>query len=753
MITANIGYALAQLERAIETAVAHEDAEVRERALARVAKWRDVVGAMSSTGLRIGSRTPTSAPAWATLEVLHGGFASGNLSAGGPLSRDEEELASRIGAPSSDRRELNCYFLSDAGRAELAEMLSQGLFDIAVPEEGALLTVAALLARGDAYRAAELLEVIAPYLDRLRFYPRKSLRARESVSTVHCATVGQVRKQLLRLDTPSEVSRMNASLAVWIPLTDRCVDLWIETVEGEMPHLRDDVVLGGWPCRVWPDGWTERARGLIADDAAAQRSHGIVQRAKDAKSNYSILRTSIACALEDPQRLTGREIGRIRRAIAAHVSKHGAPGSAFRRALRAEQASVAARPTRGDSARVLASRLASFPGDGGVASLEFLAIPVSDSESKDARVPAGTPLYPSVIAKLDRCLEASVEELVQRGVLTSGEALARVLPQISAHVRALGFTDPELVRLAAAIDAAFRRRRSLLLLNYESQVRLGELPWVRALEPWARADTESREGARRLLTEVTTLAVRSFPHAIVPNPLLAELRALAERAELDLPLVDELAADIFMGGFTAKFVRSAAIVARVFEGTLYARYYALPIGEVRAIASQLQEEKGPVPAFGALCERLAGAPRSGSVARNGLVIEQQQILTTQNLVPLIDALGLADSMRTSFPELAERCFVWICRRTQMRTARRIDRLRTAKNAAYAWRQMIAYLTLAEPGSVDAFLASSRAHLAAQPTSLVARFEPLLEGVDDAANARSPRVRLLGWTTGPHPLVD
>lgn len=73
--------------------------------------------------------------------------------------------------------------------------------------------------------------------------------------------------------------------------------------------------------------------------------------------------------------------------------------------------------------------------------------------------------------------------------------------------------------------------RSLLLLNYHSQVKLEELPWVAALEPLRTGDVASKEEAMQLLSYVTSLAIESFPHTIEPNPLFGELRKLAKPLE------------------------------------------------------------------------------------------------------------------------------------------------------------------------------------------------------------------------------
>src|SRR5690606_5868728 len=146
--------------------------------------------------------------------------------------------------------------------------------------------------------------------------------------------------------------------------------------------------------------------------------------------------------------------------------------------------------------------------------------------------------------------------------------------------RAAGITDPLLRQLDAAIYRSFRRRRSLLLLDLQSQVRIEELPWVAAMEVFRAKNLSTRELARQTLQEVTRLALASFPHALVPNKLLQELRALVVQAKLDIPLVDELAADIFMGEFSGKFVRAAKQAAQLMSGTLYQTYYGIDYGQV-----------------------------------------------------------------------------------------------------------------------------------------------------------------------------
>src|SRR5438034_3625046 len=95
-ISANPGFALGQLAKAYTTNQTHPDAETRARAGSKIANWIKVFQGMLSGALKIGSRTPVGkAPPWATLQVVHGGFATGELLAGGPLQPHERKLLAR----------------------------------------------------------------------------------------------------------------------------------------------------------------------------------------------------------------------------------------------------------------------------------------------------------------------------------------------------------------------------------------------------------------------------------------------------------------------------------------------------------------------------------------------------------------------------------------------------------------------------------------------------------------------------------
>ena len=149
-------YAAQQLARALRTGAGHEDAETRLRADRRAQGWIRVLDGMASGLLRVGSRTPVrDLPAWVTLEVLRGGFATGDAMAGGPLTADEQQRADRLGLE-PNRAALFGSWLTDDGLAELAELLRSGAYRIDQPESAVLLIVGWLVANGDRAAALEL---------------------------------------------------------------------------------------------------------------------------------------------------------------------------------------------------------------------------------------------------------------------------------------------------------------------------------------------------------------------------------------------------------------------------------------------------------------------------------------------------------------------------------------------------------------------------------------------------------------------
>jgi hypothetical protein len=732
--------------------------------------------------LEVGSRTPVSGtPAWVTLDVAHGGYATGRLLAETPPDPQELALLSTLDEEPpglTSRERVNLWYLSDAGQQDLLQMLASDRYRVEVPEDAGLLIVAWLLEHSQFEAALDLVSDLRPWMARLRFTPRLTAGPRPSGAMVRVRTAGEVAATLTGMRGRPQIAVMRETLAIWNSLCDRLVALWCDTVDGDLPRLASadteepgqPAVVGGWPCRRWPADWGERRRAWLADYTQATREHELGTQHRSAKSNFARLRSALEACQADSSALSGRDVGWVRRAVANTITRHGAPGSPSRTALRAAQQKVTRQPAYVDLAQVVAARLGQFPADGGIPSLAGVAADVASGEY--AGVPAGEPIPAHLVTKASRALEAHVEELVEQGIIGSGEVLAAVLPQITAQVLAADFDDPHLSVLYGQAYAAFRRRRSLLLLNLEHQVQFTELPWIAAVQSFRTGSADAPRTAHQVLTQVTILALTSFPQAILPNPLISEMSTLAARAGLSLPLVEEVAADIFMGTFTEKWARAAAAASTSLQGTLYARYYTLPdpppvAGSRLGLPPLVTRRRGKTTAedFAALCatrstEARATSEPGRSVAVNGTILEQSQILTTHNLAVLIDSLDLRDQLAGLAPELADRTFAWLIHRLQQRPATWRAQLQTIKNTAYAWRQAIYFLSLCQASVQAGALDRLRSHVQATDEDFQSRFRPAVDGLAHIiagghfdASGLGPEPgsgrRFLGWSAGPH----
>jgi hypothetical protein len=765
----NPRYAAFQIAKALSTVEEHPDPATRERAQKRIAKWETVLRHILDGSVAFGSRTPfADVPAWATLEVMTGGFATGGLLAAGPLQQHETKLLEELPRRARDERGLlNAYFLTDAGLNDLQQKLRTSCYDVDVPEEGALLVVAWLVENGYIDDARTLLDELAPFFSTLRFYPIPLDHPRGLGSRVHLKNVGETITDLSRIPPNKRVLAQKEASEVWAPYYDRIVALFLETV------------VDGWPCRNYPQGWADRARDLSDEYARLRQTNLLCGKPERRNGHFAQLREFLRRCAAEPQSLTGRDVGRIRHIVLCYVGKRGAPDSPECIEARRRQATYVSGPTFLDILRVVLPRLRQHREDEGVDDVSHLQQPVNQDEAASFGIPENTGVPESIQRKVERCLSDTIEALIERDIITSGESLARLLPQVTSGIRAAGIGDPSLRRLYAAIYRAFRRRRSLLLLNLESQVRIEELPWVSAIDRFRTENLSALELAQQTLEEIALLTITSFPQAILPNKLIAELSALAKTAEIEIPLVNEIAADIFMGQFSRPFHQSAWIAADLLKDSLYARYYGVDYEQVRKVEYQkvadtttwdqgllgllgLKQRASKPQPFAQLCADRAGVGLGGwKPAKNGMIIEQQQIITTQNLATLFSALNLAEALRPQLGDMARQCFMWICRRQQMKIDLWHGQLIMLKNTAYAWRQMIFYLSLLPTTEVAGFLAWAEEHLENQTHEFRDRFRPALNGLllvaeggslDRPSVKQSDARRFLGWSVEKHWLL-
>lgn len=115
----NPGYAAFQLAKALTTSREYDDSANRARAAAKCRKWESVLRNVIAGAVASGSRTPVDcSPAWATLDVVTGGFATGALLAGGSLQQHEQCLLQKLQTfiAGEERNVLNSHFRTEDAR-------------------------------------------------------------------------------------------------------------------------------------------------------------------------------------------------------------------------------------------------------------------------------------------------------------------------------------------------------------------------------------------------------------------------------------------------------------------------------------------------------------------------------------------------------------------------------------------------------------------------------------------------------------
>lgn len=600
-----------------------------------------------------------------------------------------------------------------------------------------------------------------------------------------------------------EISKNHEAITVWAPFYDDVLSLWLQvlTETGELPE------------KPLPQEWCARAGVLTARYQLLESIHTYCKKHKNAQRNSAVLRMALAQAVSQNGMLPPATRRQVTYRISGMLQKRGRPGEANLHALRTAQAACVRVPLYTHLAKILALRISrlQLSVDQGIpkASLPELLQPVTATEASAAEkrshwnVREGSQIPTALKSRLERAVSAPLPDLIQYGVVPSGEALAELVPKLAAAGTAAQYSDPTLARLMAGLAAAFSARRSLLLLHLQSQVKVTELPWHAAVAGYA--DPGRVVGVtRELLKRLAEAALHAFPEVVLPNPLLKQLSTLArftagensasngENAQRsaggtadggetvgnnkDVVLLEELAADIFEDAFSGKFAVAARQAAMMLQGSAYERYYGL---DYSAVLERVPHPtiKGSSVEFYHVCEELAvvcGLEQAQSdnqvyrrvyrrVAENGMVIEQAQILSTHNLAMLVGRAGVTAEAVGGWGVLAQRCAKAVC--TLVGTARGAKdfqaRLRWAKRAAYAWRQMVFFLTMEEDHAKHALalneLRQARGNISSVLQPHLKRLEAALMQDDVAWHSRTGEGEhgkpLVGWCNGPHSLLQ
>lgn len=687
----------------------------------KISKWKKIVSGIQLGELKIGSRTPvTGMPAWATPEVARGGFATGDYAAGGPLLPHELELREtlELGTPaiSETRTALNLWHMSDDGLAYIETLIAENRYECRQPEEGALMAVA-LLAQTHKTLADGIIKTIAPFMDRLRFYPRPLEAAR--TPGFYVRDTDYVREALGKIKPRHEIQVQAVTLTVWIPLYDRVIDLLAY-------QEADD----------WPDkAWIEQAKAWLCDARQAKENtepQFIAKRWSDPKSQFRRCWKGLE-ALALGKALPDHEALYLEATVGRHRQKYGGEARKF---YREQQLTQNVTVWFDAVAQALLARTKDLNPKDGIADTTLFVGPLTEAEALRG-APAEFALTPSMTRKIKSAQKGDVDGLIAGGQIGSPETLAELIPQLTAQIHAQDFDDPALGALYAEIFKGFHARRSLLLLNLASQVIIDELPWAKALQDSRANAPINSKLSKTVLTQLVSHSLKNFPQTQFPNPFVEQMSLLGKRAKLTGVFVPEIAADIFMGVFSARFDTAAQNTCDYYAGTLYGRYYDLP---ARIVPGNLAQ----------LCSYRSGRPPQGySTAFNGMMLEQAMILTSHNMAAVFEGLDLSGLDCT---QLAKNSFSWLARRLSLSPPSYHSELISIKNSAYAWRQMTAFLSELDEREIGKAWADIQDIAAAQTEMLQERLSPYMAGMEAALEGRTPPVPFLGWTLTRHPLA-
>ena len=255
-----------------------------------------------------GSRTPIAGvPAWATLEMLSAVLLQGICSLRvqcAITSSNYCPIVVPVGV--GERLSLNGFYLTDEGFRGFGSAHLR-LFRNRSPGRRSITRLAWLLHHDQSDLARSPARRHRPFLSQLRFYPRPVDQPRRFGSQVYVQDVGPTLDGLRKIHPNPQILAQKEAIEVWTPLFDQTVILFLETLNGEPPLIdggqrgsrRAQAVVGGWPCQVYPAGWSPRAEQLLVDYAAKRRAHRLCSKPERKEANFYQLRQFLGRCVDD----------------------------------------------------------------------------------------------------------------------------------------------------------------------------------------------------------------------------------------------------------------------------------------------------------------------------------------------------------------------------------------------------------------------------------------------------------------------
>eukprot|EP00744_Colponema_vietnamica_P013013 GILI01018254.1.p1 GENE.GILI01018254.1~~GILI01018254.1.p1 ORF type:complete len:651 (-),score=126.36 GILI01018254.1:100-1836(-) len=328
----------------------------------------------------------------------------------------------------------------------------------------------------------------------------------------------------------------------------------------------------------------------------------ILQRAADLAQQFGVVNShqratsTTAIMLEAIRNPRGADFEKLSARIRAVAASRGLKGSeALQKYLARTQVSAIPDQQIAAKANAVAERIKNFPQQSHLDTSAAVLAPINkdkDDSIATAGARRGCPEFPpSIVRAVRRAVAAPLEQLVQDKTIVSAEMIASVLPQMLSAAVGECIEDPTARRLYAQLASAFARRRSLLLLNMEKQVRVEELPWARPLLSLIKRDDTKQ--CEAVVKEAVRCFLAHYPETITPNRLVSALKMIMRTGTFTKAnIVEELATDIFQNCFSPNFDAAALQASRMMKGTIYSRYYGLEdiYGRMEEAYAKSQEE-------------------------------------------------------------------------------------------------------------------------------------------------------------------